>query len=150
MFAMFEYVKNCWLPGIFTHGHFSTEWRIKQKTLRESQFCGRQHLIDERGQRKMVRQFWVDRMSLVTHWWAQKHLRTHNTLKRMDYNSRRPFRLQPRTENWGFGRRGLTQTRQLKNINWWSSTCLTTSVPVSSRTLTRVSPDSFRISAGRL
>ena len=63
------------------------------QTSSEQQLYGQGRLVDEKGQRKVVRLInddWLKVTQITSLWWAEKHLRMHNTLRRMVYNSRRP------------------------------------------------------------
>jgi len=75
---------------------------VTEKISSEQQFSGWKCLVDARGQRRMARLLWADRKAIVTqrptHYnqGMQKHISEHTTrqtLKQMDYSSRRPHRV---------------------------------------------------------
>uniref|UniRef100_A0A0E9WIG8 Transposase Tc1-like domain-containing protein n=1 Tax=Anguilla anguilla TaxID=7936 RepID=A0A0E9WIG8_ANGAN len=74
------------------------EWCDKQKTSSERQLCGRKHLVNERGQRRMDGLIQANRkathaqLTAVYNSGVQKSISertTRRTLKRMGYSSRR-------------------------------------------------------------
>ncbi len=98
------------------------EWSEKEKISSERQLCGRQCLVDVRGQRRMCRLVRDDRKATVTQITNQglqntisEHT-THLTLKQMGSSSRRPHRCrsgQIRTAHGG------TPDHQIWTIEDW-------------------------------
>ncbi len=78
------------------------EWSEKEKISSERQLCGRKCLVDVKGQRRMSRLVRDDRKTTVTQITTRynqsmqniisEHT-THQTLKQVDYSSRRPHRV---------------------------------------------------------
>ncbi len=78
------------------------EWSEKEKISSERQLCGRKHLVDVRGQRRMGRLVRDDRKATVTQITTRynqgmqntiSECTKHRTLKQMGYSSRRPHRV---------------------------------------------------------
>ncbi len=106
------------------------EWSEKEKISSERQLCGRQCLVDVRGQRRMGRLVRDDRKVTVTQITTRynqgkqnaisEHT-THRTLKQMDYSSRRPHRVQLLSAKNRKRRLQFTQAHQNWTIEDWKN-----------------------------
>ncbi len=106
------------------------EWSEKEKISSERQLCGRQCLVDVRGQRRMGRLVRDDRKATVTQITTRynqgkqnaisEHT-THRTLKQMDYSSRRPHRVQLLSAKNRKRRLQFTQAHQNWTIEDWKN-----------------------------
>ncbi len=126
------------------------EWSEKEKISSERQLCGRQCLVDVRGQRRMGRLVRDDRKVTVTQITTRykqgkqntisEHT-THRTLKQMGYSSRRPHRVPLLSAKNRKRRIQFTQVHQ----NWTIEDCKNVAWSDESRFLLRHSDGRVRI-----
>ena len=77
---------------------------IQEKTSSEQQFCGRNVLVNERGQRRMARLVKADRkvtvMQITTHYNSSMYKSISENNYRLGYSSRRPIHLKNNLSVW--------------------------------------------------
>ncbi len=109
------------------------EWSENEKISSERQLCGRKHLVNVRGQRRMGRLVRDDRKATVTQITTRynqgmqntfSECTKHRTLKQMGYSSRRPHRVPLLSAKNRTRRLQFTQAHQnwttedWKNVAW--------------------------------